>query len=203
MSGTVFLAFCIAATTAMDASCTTKMPVLPANAAIVAFGDSLTFGTGAAPGKSYPAVLEKLASRKVINAGIPGETTRQGLARLPALLDTYRPSLLILCHGANDLIQGLEEKKAADNIREMIRQAQKRGIHVVLIGVPYPGNFTSQPSFYTMIADEFNIPFERDALGMVLGDASLKSDFIHPNARGYKIIAEKIAALLRKCGALR
>lgn len=203
MSGTVFLAFCIAATTAMDTSCTTKTPPLAADAAIVAFGDSLTFGTGAAPGKSYPAVLEKLASRKVINAGIPGETTRQGLARLPALLDTYRPSLLILCHGANDLIQGLGEQKAADNIREMIRQAQKRGIHVVLIGVPYPGNFTSQPSFYTMIADEFNIPFERDALGTVLADTSLKSDFIHPNARGYKIMAEKIAALLRKCGALR
>jgi lysophospholipase L1-like esterase len=200
MSGTLFLALCLAVTAA-NAAGTKRLHPLPANAVILAFGDSLTFGTGAAPGKSYPAVLEKLVSRKVINAGIPGETTTWGLARLPALLAEHRPSLLILCHGANDLIQGLGERQAADNIREMIRLARKHGAQVLLIGVPYPGRFTSQPPFYAMIADEFNIQFARDALAGVLVNPSLKSDFIHPKARGYRKMAEAIAAVLRENGA--
>lgn len=201
MSGTVFLALCLAVTAA-NATATKKLHSLPKNAVILAFGDSLTFGTGTAPGKSYPAVLEKLVSRKVINAGIPGETTAWGLARLPALLDKHHPSLLILCHGANDLIQGLGERQAADNIMEMIRLAKKCGIQVLLIGVPYPGRFYSQPPFYATIANEFNLPLASDALARVLVDASLKSDFIHPNARGYRMMAEAVATVLRENGAV-
>lgn len=200
MSGTFILALCLAVAAA-NAAGTKKLHPLPANAVILAFGDSLTFGTGAAPGKSYPAILEKLVSRKVINAGIPGETTARGLVRLPALLDKHRPSLLIICHGANDLIQGLGERQAADNIKEMIRLAGKHGAQVLLVGVPYPGRFNTQPPFYATITGEFNIPFARDALSKVLVDPSLKSDFIHPNARGYRMMAEAIAAVLRENGA--
>ncbi len=202
MLGMAFLALCLTITAAVNTNGVRRTAPLPADAVILAFGDSLTFGTGAVPGKSYPAVLARLVSRKVINAGVPGETTGRGLARLPALLDKHRPSLLILCHGANDLIQGLGEQQAADNIKEMIRLAGKRGTHVVLIGVPYPGHFVSQPSFYEKIANEFDIPFARDALAAVLSDPSLKSDFIHPNALGYRKVAENIAALLRKCGGI-
>ena len=201
MSGTVFLALCLAVTAA-NATATKKLHPLPKNAVILAFGDSLTYGTGATPGKSYPAVLEKLAFRKVINAGIPGETTAWGLARLPALLEKHRPSLLILCHGANDLIQGLGERQAADNIREMIRLARKHGAQVLLVGVPYPGRFASLPPFYETIAGEFDLPFAGDPLSRVLVDPSLKSDFIHPNARGYRVMAETVATVLRENGAL-
>lgn len=200
MSVTFILALCLAVTAA-NATGIKKLHPLPANAVILAFGDSLTFGTGAAPGKSYPAVLEKLISRKVVNAGIPGETTARGLARLPVLLDKHRPALLIICHGANDLIQGMGERQAADNIREMIRLAGKHEAQVLLVGVPYPGRFDTQPPFYATISGEFSIPFARDALSKVLIDPSLKSDFIHPNADGYRMIAEAIAAALRKNGA--
>lgn len=202
MLGTGVIVGCLALTIAGNALITYKLPPLQSNAVVLAFGDSLTFGTGAPTEQSYPAILEKLISRKVINAGIPGEETARGLARLPVLLDRYHPSLLILCHGANDLLQNFSEQQAADNIRAMIRLARKHGTSVVLISVPYPSHFASQPSFYARIANEFALPFARDALSKILVEPSLKSDFIHPNAHGYRLLAEAIADLLRKSGAV-
>jgi acyl-CoA thioesterase-1 len=202
MLGTGVIVGCLALTIAGSAPITRKLPPLRSNAVVLAFGDSLTFGTGAPTEQSYPAILEKLISRKVINAGIPGEETATGLARLPVMLDRYHPSLLILCHGANDLVQNFSEQQAADNIRAMIRLAGKHGTSVVLISVPYPGHFASQPSFYARIANEFALPFACDALSKVLVEPSLRSDFIHPNARGYRLLAEAIADLLRKSGAV-
>ena len=76
-----------------------QLPLLSADAVILAFGDSLTFGTGANSEHSYPAELARLTGLTVINAGIPGEVTAQGVRRLPALLDRYKPQLLLLCHG--------------------------------------------------------------------------------------------------------
>ncbi len=170
------------------------------DAVILAFGDSLTYGTGATALQSYPAQLERLVSRMVINAGVPGEDTERGLARLPLVLDEYRPSVLILCHGANDLNQGFGELQASENIREMIRIAQRRGVRVVLLGIPYPTHVSSKPPCYARIASEFAIPCDLDTVADILADPSMKSDSLHPNARGYGKIAEAIAVLLRVQG---
>ena len=175
---------------------------LPPDAVIVAFGDSLTFGTGATTEHTYPSELERLVSRRVINAGAPGEDTERGLRRLPLVLDEYRPSLVILCHGANDLKQGFGDLQTSENIREMIRICRDRGVLVVLVGIPYPTLFSSKPPFYAMIAQEFQVPFALDAVADVLADSSLKSDSIHPNARGYRKIAETIADILRQSGII-
>ncbi|MEN6318514.1 MAG: arylesterase [Syntrophaceae bacterium] len=180
----------------------TKLPHLASNAVVLAFGDSLTYGTGAEPTESYPTVLEKLIGRKVINAGIPGEVTSQGLSRLPEVLQKENPSLMLLCHGGNDLLRRLDQQNAANNIRSMIRLAQKRGVSVVLIAVPAPGVSLSPPSMYREIAQEFAIPCEEKIIATVLADGSLKSDYIHPNAAGYRRIAEALAALLKKSGAV-
>ena len=116
-----------------------KLPPLSNDAVIVAFGDSLTFGTGAEPTESYPAVLEKMIGRRVVNSGVPGEVTGDGLSRLPEVLEREKPALLLLCHGGNDQLRRLNQQQAANNIREMIRLAQKREVAVVLIAVPAPG----------------------------------------------------------------
>ena len=181
---------------------TPKLAKLPGDAAILAFGDSLTFGTGAQPENSYPAVLEKLIGRKVWSAGVPGEVSAAGLARLPSALDYYQPRLLILCHGGNDFLRKLGDAQAAENLRAMIRLAKERGMDVVLVAVPKPGLFPSPPDFYADIAKEFRLPYEDAALKTILRDNELKSDIAHPNARGYAKLAEAIAALLKKSGAV-
>ena len=179
-----------------------RLPHLPGDAAVLAFGDSLTFGTGAQPEASYPAVLEKLIGRKVWGAGVPGEVSAAGLARLPSALDYYQPRLLILCHGGNDFLRKLGEAQAAENLRDMIRIATQRGVDVVLIGVPKPGLFPSPPDFYAEIAKEFRLPYEGAALKEILRDNELKSDIAHPNASGYAKLAAAVAALLKKSGAI-
>ena len=187
------------------AACGAKTPALPRlapDAVVLAFGDSLTFGTGASEGQSYPAVLEGLIGRKVHGAGVPGEVSAAGLARLPSALDYYQPQLLILCSGGNDFLRKLGKQQAAANIRAMVRVARDRGVAVMLIAVPEPGLFASPPDFYQDIAKELGIPYEGDALAKILRDNELKSDLIHPNAKGYALLAQAVAGVLKQSGAI-
>ena len=186
-------------------SCTADIPEispLPSDATILAFGDSLTHGTGAGRSESYPAILERLSGRTVINAGVPGEETTQGKSRLPTALDKSEPDLLILCHGGNDMLRKRNVQQMLKNLRSMIREAQNRNIPIVLISVPKPTIFLSSADLYAELAEEFNLPIEDGILAEILSDNSLKSDQIHPNAGGYKMMAEKIYILLQESGAI-
>src|SRR3990172_4112015 len=187
------------------AACGTKTPTLPklgTDAVVLAFGDSITFGTGAGENQSYPAVLEGLIGRKVHSAGVPGEVSAKGLARLPSALDYYKPQLLILCSGGNDFLRKLGRRQTAENLRAMVRTARDKGVAVRLIAVPEPGLMPSPPDFYRDIAKEFSIPYEDGALKKILRDNELKSDLIHPNAKGYARLAEAVAGVLKQAGAL-
>ena len=179
-----------------------KLAKLPNDAVVLAFGDSLTYGYGANPNESYPARLEAMIGRKVVSAGIPGETTAAGLARLQSALEESRPALLILCEGGNDFLQHQDEKIAAQNLRSMIGLARAQGAQVVLIGVPKPGLMPSTAALYTDIATDMKIPYDNSTLVKILTDNELKSDLVHPNAKGYAKMAEGVAALLRKSGAI-
>jgi len=179
-----------------------KLPRLANNAVILAFGDSLTYGTGAEQTESYPAVLEQLIGRRVVNAGIPGEETGEGLSRLARVLQKEKPALMIICHGGNDLLRLLNQQQAANNLRDMIRLAQKQGVAVVLISVPTPDMFLSPTHMYREIAKDLAVPLEDEIIFAVLADGSLRSDYIHPNAAGYRRIAEALATLLRESGAI-
>jgi acyl-CoA thioesterase-1 len=189
---------------ALAAACgeSPKLQPLSGDAAILAFGDSLTFGTGAGEDESYPAQLEAIVGRRVIRAGVPGEVTAQALARLPGALEEHSPRLLLLCIGGNDFLRRLGNDQAERNVRAMVKLARSRGIDVMLIGTPEPGLTVTPPAFYRAIAEEFALPYEAGIMGEVLRDASLKSDPIHPNARGYRVIAERLAEALKKSGAL-
>ena len=181
----------------------TKLDRLEPGAVVLAFGDSLTHGTGANPAaESYPAVLERSIGRRVVNAGVPGETSAQGLARLPDVLGEVRPRLLILCHGGNDFLRRLDEEEAKANVRAMIRLAQARDVQVVLLATPKPGLPPSVPAFYQEIATDLKVPFEDAVIRTVLVDNRLKSDLVHPNAQGYAQIAQALRKLLEKAGAI-
>ncbi len=182
---------------------TPQLAKLPNDAVILAFGDSLTFGTGATPETSYPAVLEKLIGRRVVGAGVPGEITAEGLERLPDALDEEEPKLLILCHGGNDLLRKTGEGQAESNLRAMITLARSKGIQVVLIAVPKPGLTLTAPPYYEKIATDMQIPIESSILRSILTSSELKSDAVHPNAAGYQKMAEAIAVLLKSTKAIQ
>ncbi len=187
--------------------CSSDVPTLEKlsnNAVIVAFGDSLTYGVGASSDENYPAILSRLIQREVINAGVSGERTAQGLKRLPEILEEYQPDLLILCHGGNDMLRKTGEKKAANNLIAMIEMAQEYESEVILIGVPKPQLFlSSAANFYAEIATKMKIPYDGDIIADVLSRNSLKSDVIHPNAKGYQKIADAIMELLQQAKAIK
>jgi len=179
-----------------------QLPKLSADAVILAFGDSLTYGTGVKDYQSYPAVLSQLIGREVVNAGVPGEVSAAGLKRLPIEIDRVDPDLLILCHGGNDMLRKKDMGQAEANIRQMIRLARGQGIPVLMLGVPKPGLFLSAADHYQRIADDLQVPIEDEIIPELLGDNAYKSDAVHPNAKGYKRIAESVAALLKETGAI-
>ena len=179
-----------------------QLQALDTNATILSFGDSLTYGSGSSRDKTYPAILEKLIQRKVINAGIPGEISATGLRRLPGLLKTHQPALIIICHGANDILKKLDLKQTQENIQQMIDLARKSQVQVVLIGVPAFRLFLSKEALYQTLADTNQIPIDNNSLAEILKNNSLKSDYVHPNAKGYQQLAENIKQLLVTHGAL-
>lgn len=178
------------------------LPLLSDDAVVLTFGDSLTYGTGSSPENAYPSILAKLIQRKVINAGLPGEISQDGLLRLPALIKQHQPDLIILCHGGNDILRKINLDNTQANIQQMINLAKQHNIPVVLIGVPEFGLFLNTSPIYQVLATNNNLAIENDILGDILSKARLKSDHIHPNANGYKLLAENIAHLLSKTGAI-
>jgi lysophospholipase L1-like esterase len=179
-----------------------SVPKLAPDDVVLAFGDSLTYGTGASELESYPAVLQTLIGRRVVREGFPGETTEQGLEHLPALLDQHRPRLLLLCMGGNDMLRHIDPATTEANLRTMIGAARERGVSIVLIGVPEAQLLGGMAPFYGKLAREAGIPLEEKILKDVLHDNAFKSDLIHPNAAGYRRMAEALAKLLHQAGAV-
>ena len=178
------------------------LPRLSPHDVILAFGDSLTHGTGASEETAYPAVLASLTGHTVINAGVPGDTTTTGLQRLPAVLAEYKPRLVLLCLGGNDMLHRQPAATTENNLRLLVQTIRASGAEVVLIGVPEPRLFGGAPDFYARVAKDMKLPLEDDAFNDVLKDARLKSDTIHANAAGYRQIAERLDKFLREAGAL-
>ena len=112
---------------------------------LVTFGDSLTAGYGAEPGKSYPDFLQHEMDRKgykwrVVNLGVSGDTSTDGLARMADVF-AQKPSVVILELGANDGLRGIPVDRMRDNLEQMIAAFQKAGIKVVLAGMTLPPNY--------------------------------------------------------------
>jgi lysophospholipase L1-like esterase len=193
----------MAAIGACSRNTTPKLPRLAADATILAFGDSLTYGSGVTPEHSYPTMLQQFTGRKVINAGVPGETTDGGRERLAATLDEHSPSLVILCLGGNDMLRQQDRGRMRANLEAMIKDIRGRGLALVLLGVPEPKliGLDSEP-MYGELAKQYRLPLENDVVPDVLGDRSLKSDQIHANENGYRKIAEAVAELLKQAGAI-
>ncbi|MEQ9799369.1 MAG: arylesterase [Salinisphaeraceae bacterium] len=179
-----------------------SLPMLAGDATVLAFGDSLTHGTGTTRDKAYPARLEALIGRRVINAGVPGETTGEGRQRLPGTLDQYRPDLVLLCLGGNDFLRKRDPAATRADLAAMLDTLRKRDIPVLLIAVPELTLLGGDHALYAELADQYQVPLLTGELNRILRDAELKSDRVHANAAGYAELAEAVAARLREAGAL-
>ncbi len=176
-------------------------PLRP-NDRILAFGDSLTAGTGADATTNYTTYLNRLIGRNIINAGIPGEVSADGARRLPGLLDSHKPHLVLIMHGGNDLLQKRDEEQLKENLRRMYEAANQRRIPVVFIAVPKPGLIIQDAPIYKELADELKVPLLEGALTELMKNSSFKGDAVHLNAAGYEVLARKIADFLKLKGAI-
>lgn len=183
-----------------------KMEGLPAGAVVLALGDSLTWGTGATPDTSYPAVLAGLTGWQVVNAGVPGDTSAAALARLPALLQEHSPRLVIVGIGGNDFLRRLPPAETRDNIRRICRDAAASGAQVLLVAIPELSMLAavarslSDHPMYEELATELGVPLHEGGWAKVLGDPALRSDAIHANAQGYEAFARGLSARARELG---
>jgi len=168
---------------------------------IVAFGDSLTAGKGVTPEHAYPAVLTKLSGFEVVNAGISGETTEEGLLRLERVLIEENPALLILFEGGNDILQNKDLSLTKANLNDMIVMAKEADIQVALVGVPLKKIFSNTAELYNELADEHKLPIENEIVASLLRKPAMKSDSVHFNKSGYRAMAQAIATMLDESGA--
>ncbi len=173
---------------------------------IMAFGDSLTAGYGLAPQEAFPAQLEALLQTQgravsIENAGVSGETTAGGIARLDWALAS-NPQIVLLALGANDALRGLSPAEAEKNLASIIETLQKKQIKILLVGMQAPRNLG--PSYaaafdpmYQRLADKYKIalwPFMLE--GVAMQPALNQADGLHPNAAGAKIMAERAVPYL-------
>ena len=175
---------------------------LSSSSTILAFGDSLTYGYGVNKKYSYPSVLEQKIALHVENAGVNGEESTQGLKRLPSFLK-QKPSLVILCHGGNDILRKRSKIILKNNLIKMIKMIKKSGAEVLLVGVP---SFSivgiKTLSLYKEVAKETGVMFENNILETIESNAALKSDNIHPNEKGYEMMADRFIEILRSNGII-
>jgi len=195
------VAFSIVITILCGCSNKTLKP-LSANSVILAFGDSLTVGVGTNRENAYPSVLASLSGREVINAGVSGEVTSQGVKRFQQLLQKNQVDLVVLLEGGNDILRNLRPEVTKNNLAAMIEEAQSYNIDVVLIGVPEKKLLSRVAPFYKELAEEYGLVFEDALVGRLLHSPEYKSDTIHFNTEGYRVMAESIYELLQDHGAL-
>jgi len=160
---------------------------------IICFGDSLTEGVGAERGKDYPAVLSEKLGRDVINAGRRAETSRDALKRIQKDVLDKNPRLVIVEFGGNDYLQKFSSEDTFRNLDEIVRRIQERGAMVVLATVKAGLFSDAYGAGFRRIAKRRKAVLVADILKGIMTNPHLKSDYIHPNAEGYKIIAERIS----------
>lgn len=194
--------------TLIACSNTAKLAAIPTGATVLILGDSLSYGTGAPEGQDYPALLAQHSGWNIINAGIPGNTSAQGLARLPVLLDDYQPALLMVELGGNDFLRKIDMTETESNLRAIIQAAKVKNIPTVLIAIPdyQPvkaafGGLADHP-LYAKLAAETQTTLVADMFSPVLSKNALKADYVHPNAAGYQVAEESLRESLLALGLL-
>lgn len=160
---------------------------------IICFGDSITFGYGVKPGDDYPTALSKAIDMPVINAGVDGDTTSTALSRIDADVLGNNPRLVIVEFCGNDFIKKVPKEITIKNIREIVQHIHARGAMVALVDISAGMFLIDYRIAFSDIARKTGAIFIPAVLSGIITNPSMKSDFLHPNAEGYQLIAERIA----------
>ena len=160
---------------------------------IVCFGDSLTEGVGAGSGEDYPSVLARALAQPVINAGRRGDTSADGLARLDREALERNPRLVVVLFGGNDFLRKIPLSETKKNLAAIVQRIHERGAMAAVAGLRL-GLFADEYGpIFREIAEQNGALYIPEVLKGILNDSSLKSDAIHPNGAGYRLMAARIA----------
>ena len=162
---------------------------------IVVLGDSLAAGVGSGPGEAYPDLLAARLKADVVNAGVSGNTTADGLARVGDVL-AEDPWLVIVELGGNDILRQVPPEQTERNLRAILDRLIAGRVVPVLVEMDAPFGARYR-EIYGRLGDEYHVPIVEDVFGEVLRDPALKSDQIHPNAEGQRRLAQAIAEELQ------
>lgn len=159
---------------------------------IVCFGDSLTAGYGAERGRSYPSILSGFTSFNVINAGLSGDNTRDALHRIETDVIDKEPVMVIAEFGGNDLLSKIPFEETVKNMAEMIDKAQEAGAMVAVVDISADLLMEEYGQAFRAMCREKGAIFIGRVMAGIITDPSLKSDYLHPNEYGYRIMAHRI-----------
>lgn len=175
---------------------------LTSDSTILAFGDSLTYGIGGS-GTDYPQRLQNRLGIPIINAGSPGDTTLTGAGRFSRTLSRNKtqPDLIILCLGVNDFYRNVPLPAMRQSLLSILDKAATAEIPVLLVGVNGPGQRVANP-LYAELADRDDVYLDNHSLVKVLNNPSWKTDLVHPNSEGYKVLADSLAKKIKALGWL-
>ncbi len=158
---------------------------------VVVFGDSLAEGVGATQGGDIASLLARVLDEPVINLGVSGDTTADGLARIDTVL-AEDPRVVVVLLGGNDAIQRVPVETTFANLAMILEQVQATGAAVVLVGEP-GGLYGSQyEREYEALAEEYRTFYVSNILSGLIGRPEFMSDLIHPNNAGYQRAFERI-----------
>ena len=184
-----------------------KLQPIPSGASVLAFGNSVTFGTGALTGQDWPTLLAQKTGWQITNAGVPGDTAEQAQHRLPNLLAQNRPALVIIEIGGNDFLKRTPQPEVKEAIRHIIQAVKGVGAQAVLVAVPEWSllNLLTRKTdapIYQELGKEEGVLVIEQVFSAVLSQPELCADRIHPNAKGYQAMADGIYGALKKAGAI-
>jgi acyl-CoA thioesterase-1 len=178
----------------------------PVEGTLVFLGDSLTAGLGLAKEQAFPALIEvrlRAAGHpwKVVNAGVSGDTTAGGVARLDWIYK-QQVDVLFLCLGANDGLRGIPVAETERNLRAILDRARREGTRVVLAGIQLPENYgptyrTAFAQIFPRLAREYRVPLLPFLLeGVAMNPRLNQPDGIHPTAEGARMVADHVWPVL-------
>lgn len=164
---------------------------------IVAFGDSITYGYEVSAEEAYPALLEKMWHREVINLGVSGDTSLNAHARKEELKD-LQPSFVLIEFGGNDFLKKVPQEQTQKALEDIVDYIQNLGAVAVLVDTGGHGPMNTYTKINKTIAKQKNALYVEGIMNGIFTDRSLKADAIHPNQKGHQIIADRIDNVLKK-----